>query len=45
MWNQNHDTNEAICEAEADSQTQNTDMLPRRGGEGWIGGLGLAGVN
>lgn len=48
MWNQKHDTDELTCETKADSQTQKTDLwMPRgrRGREGWMGSLGLAGIS
>ena len=48
MWNLKYDTNEHIYETETDSKTQRIDLwLPRGrgGGEGWIGGLGLADAN
>ena len=48
MWNLNYDTNELTYEAEADSQTQRTDLWLPRGkglGEGWTGNLGLTDAN
>ena len=42
-WNLKYDTNELIYETETDSQTENRLVIAE--GEGWIGGLGLAGTN
>ena len=45
MWNLKYNTNELIYETETDSQTQKTDLPRDRGGERWIGSLGLADTN
>ena len=46
MWNLKSDTNEVVCETEADSQTQRTDLwLWREVGKRWMGSLQLADAN
>ena len=43
MWNLTYDTDELIYKTEADSQIEDRRGCQGRVGEGWTGGLGLAG--
>ena len=46
MWNLKYEIDELTNETETESQTKRTDLwLPRVGGKGWIGCLGLEDAN